>query len=93
MAALVSSPLQTAQGAEALAAACRIGLESGNGELAPGAGVDIPLGNHGLDQVPRHVRYDDAVLLREQHQDRKRRDRRLRNQARALGFNLVPETA
>jgi hypothetical protein len=43
--------------------------------------------------VTRHVLYDDAVLFREQDQDRKRRERRLRNQARALGFDLVPETA
>ena len=43
--------------------------------------------------VTRHVLYDDALLLRQQHQDRKRRERRLRNQARALGFDLVPDTA
>ena len=43
--------------------------------------------------VTRHVLYDDNVLLQQQRQDRKRHERRLRNQARALGFKLVPEAA
>ena len=43
--------------------------------------------------VTRHELYDDRILFGQQHQDRKRHERRLRNQARALGFNLVPETA
>ena len=43
--------------------------------------------------VTRHELYDDRILFGQQHQDRKRHERRLRNQARALGFSLVPETA
>ncbi len=43
--------------------------------------------------VTRHEIYDDRILFGQQHQDRKRHERRLRNQARALGFSLVPETA
>ena len=43
--------------------------------------------------VTHHVLYDDNVLLQQQRQDRKRHVRRLRNQARALGFQLVPEAA
>ena len=43
--------------------------------------------------VTRHMLYDDSVLSRQQHQHRKRHERRLRNQARALGFQLVPEAA
>ncbi len=42
--------------------------------------------------VTRHELYDDRILFGQQHQERKRHERRLRNQARALGFNLVPET-
>ena len=43
--------------------------------------------------VTRHELYDDRILFNQQHQDRKRHERRLRNQARALGFQLVPEAA
>ena len=43
--------------------------------------------------VTRRVLYDDNLLLRQQHQDRKRRVRRLRNQARHIGFDLVPQSA
>ena len=43
--------------------------------------------------VTHHAQYDDDMLSRQQHQDRKRRERNLRNQARALGFDLVPEVA
>ena len=43
--------------------------------------------------VTHHVLYDDDVLFRQQHQDRKRRERNLLNQARALGFDLVPHAA
>ena len=43
--------------------------------------------------VTRHVLYDDNLLAQQQRQDRKRHVRRLRNQARALGFQLVPEAA
>ena len=43
--------------------------------------------------VTHHVLYDDDVLFRQQHQDRKRRERNLLNQARALGFDLVPQVA
>ena len=43
--------------------------------------------------VTRHVLYDDNLLAQQQRQDRKRQVRRLRNQARALGFQLVPEAA
>ena len=42
--------------------------------------------------VTRHELYDDRILLGQQHHDRKRHERRLRNQARVLGFNLIPET-
>ena len=43
--------------------------------------------------VTRHVLYDDNLLLQQQRHNRKRHERRLRNQARALGFKLVPEAA
>ena len=43
--------------------------------------------------VTRHELYDDRILFDQQHQDRTRHERRLRNQARALGFQLVPEAA
>ena len=43
--------------------------------------------------VTRHVLYDDNLLAQQQRQDRRRQVRRLRNQARALGFQLVPEAA
>ena len=43
--------------------------------------------------VTHHVLYDDDVLFRQQRQDRKRRERNLLNQARALGFDLVPQVA
>ena len=43
--------------------------------------------------VTDHVAYDDRLLDTHQRQDRKRLERRLRNQARALGFELVPEAA
>ena len=43
--------------------------------------------------VTHHVLYEDDVLSRQQHHDRKRRERNLRNQARALGFDLVPQVA
>ena len=43
--------------------------------------------------VTHHVLYDDDVLFRQQHQDRKRRERNLLNQARALRFDLVPQVA
>lgn len=43
--------------------------------------------------VTRHELYDDRTLFDQQRQDRKRHERRLRNQARALGFQIVPETA
>ena len=43
--------------------------------------------------VTRRVLYDDSVLSRQQHQHRKRQERRLRNQARVLGLKLVPEAA
>ena len=43
--------------------------------------------------VTHHVLYDDDVLFRQQHRDRKRRERNLRHQARALGFDLVPQAA
>ena len=37
--------------------------------------------------------YDDSILDQHQRQDRKRLERRLRSQARTLGFDLVPEAA
>ena len=43
--------------------------------------------------VTYHVLYDDDVLSRQQHRDHKRRERNLRHQARALGFDLVPQAA
>ena len=43
--------------------------------------------------VTRHELYNDRILLGQQHQDRTRHERRLRNQTRALGFNMVPESA
>ena len=43
--------------------------------------------------VTHHVLYDDSLLDAHQRQDRKRLERRLRKQARGLGFNLVPEAA
>ena len=43
--------------------------------------------------VTRHVLYDDSILDQHQRQDRKRLERRLRSQARTLGFDLVPEAA
>ena len=43
--------------------------------------------------ITHHVAYDDSVLDTHQRQDRKRRERNLRNQARALGFDLVPQAA
>ena len=43
--------------------------------------------------VTHHVLYDDDVLFRQQHRDRKRREHNLRHQARALGFDLVPQAA
>ena len=43
--------------------------------------------------VTHHVLYDDSILDQHQHQDRKRIERRLRKQARALDFQLVPEAA
>ena len=43
--------------------------------------------------VTHHVLYDDSLLDAHQRQDRKRLERRLRHQARTLGFNLVPEAA
>ncbi len=43
--------------------------------------------------VTYHVDYDDSLLDNHQRQDRKRLERRLRNDARALGLKLVPEAA
>ena len=43
--------------------------------------------------ITYHVDYDDSLLDNHQRQDRKRLERRLRNDARALGFQLVPEAA
>ena len=43
--------------------------------------------------VTRHVEYEDSILHQHESQDRKRLERRLRTQARALGFDLVPEAA
>ena len=39
--------------------------------------------------ITQHVNYDDSLLDKHQRQDRTR----LRNDARALGFQLVPEAA
>ena len=43
--------------------------------------------------VTHRVLYDDSVLAGQQIQHRKRHERRLRSQARALGLILVPEAA
>jgi len=43
--------------------------------------------------MTRHELYDDRILFDQQHQHRQRHEGRVRNQARALGFKLVPETA
>ena len=43
--------------------------------------------------VTHHVLSDDTILDQHQRQNRKRRERHLRNQARALGFDLVPQPA
>ncbi len=43
--------------------------------------------------ITHHADYDDSILDTHQRQDRKRLERRLRNEARALGFDLVPEAA
>ncbi len=43
--------------------------------------------------VTHHVLYDDDLLSQQHCQDRKRRERNLRNQARSLGFDLVPHAA
>ena len=43
--------------------------------------------------ITHHAAYEDSLLEHHQRQDRKRTERRLRNQARALGFELVPQAA
>ena len=43
--------------------------------------------------ITHHVAYDDSLLDNQQRQHRKRLERRLRNQARALGFELTPQAA
>ena len=35
--------------------------------------------------------YDDSILAAEERQDQRRYERRLRKQARALGYELVPQ--
>ena len=41
--------------------------------------------------ITHHVAYDDSLLDNQQRQHRKRLERRLRDQARALGFELTPQ--
>ena len=43
--------------------------------------------------VTHRVAYDDSFLAAQERQDLQRLERRLRNQARALGYELVPEAA
>ena len=43
--------------------------------------------------VTHRVAYDDSILAAQERQDLRRLERRLRNQARALGYELVPEAA
>ena len=43
--------------------------------------------------VTHRVAYDDSILAAQERQDLQRLERRLRNQARALGYELVPEAA
>ena len=43
--------------------------------------------------VTHRVAYDDSILAAQERQDLQRFERRLRNQARALGYELVPEAA
>ena len=43
--------------------------------------------------VTHRVAYDDSYLAAQERQDLQRLERRLRNQARALGYELVPEAA
>ncbi len=47
-----------------------------------------------VHQTPyRLQRYDDSILAAAGCQDRRRFERRLRRQAHALGYELVPEAA
>ena len=43
--------------------------------------------------ITHRVAYDDSILAAEERQDLRRFERRLRRQARALGYELVPEAA
>ena len=43
--------------------------------------------------ITHRVAYDDSILAAEERQDRRRFERRLRRQAHALGYELVPEAA
>ena len=43
--------------------------------------------------ITHHVAYDDSILAAEERQDLRRFERRLRRQARALGFELTPQAA
>ena len=43
--------------------------------------------------VTHRVLYDDSILADQERQDLRRFERRLRKQARALGYQLVPEAA
>ena len=41
--------------------------------------------------ISHRVAYDDSIFVAQERQDRRRLERRLRNQARSLGYQLVPE--
>ena len=43
--------------------------------------------------ITHRVAYDDSILAAEERQDLRRFERRLRRQARAIGYELVPEAA
>jgi len=43
--------------------------------------------------VSRHIQYDESHFAKHEQQHRKRTERRLRNQARDLGFQLIPQTS
>ena len=43
--------------------------------------------------ITHRVAYDDSILAAEERQDRHRFERRLRRQAHAIGYELVPEAA
>ena len=43
--------------------------------------------------ITHRVAYDDSILAAEERKDLRRFERRLRRQARAIGYELVPEAA